>query len=80
MRVLLDENVDRRLKNFFDEEYEVITVTERGWRGKKNGELLSAAEREFDVLVSVPKCKTEELRFHAVMVEGGAEHLEITRV
>lgn len=37
MRVLLDENLDRRLKESFDEELEVLTVIERGWSGKKNG-------------------------------------------
>ncbi len=55
MRVLLDENVDRRLKRFFDDDFEVTTVTERGWSGKKNGELLRAAEREFDVLVTMDR-------------------------
>ena len=52
MRVLLDENVDHRLRTFFDDEFEVATVTEIGWSGKKNGELLRAAQREFDALVS----------------------------
>ena len=55
MRVLLDENVDRRLKRFFDDDFEVATVTERGWSGKKNGELLRAAQREFDALVTMDK-------------------------
>ncbi len=55
MRVLLDENVDRRLKRFFDDDFEVATVTERGWSGKKNGELLHAAQREFDALVTMDK-------------------------
>ena len=40
MRVLLDENVDRKLKRAFDAEHEVVTVQEHGWGGKKNGELL----------------------------------------
>jgi uncharacterized protein (DUF433 family) len=35
MRVLLDENVDRRLKRHFDAEFEVVTVSERGWSGTK---------------------------------------------
>ncbi len=52
MRVLLDENVDRRLRTFFDEEFESVTVTERGWSRKKNGELLRIAQRVFDTLVS----------------------------
>ena len=55
MRVLLDENVDRRLKRLFDEQFEVTTVVERGWSGKKNSELLRAAEREFDALVTMDR-------------------------
>ncbi len=55
MRVLLDENVDRRLKKDFAEGHEVVTVAEAGWAGKSNGELLRLAEREFDALVSTDK-------------------------
>lgn len=55
MRVLLDENVDRRLKQYFDPDFEVLTVTERGWSGKKNGELLRAAEVEFDALITMDR-------------------------
>ena len=53
MRVLLDENVDRKLKRSFDSEHEVVTVREHGWSGKKNGDLLSSAEAEFDVLFTL---------------------------
>lgn len=55
MRVLLDENLDRRLKKSFDEELEVLTVIERGWSGKKSGELLRLAEQEFDVFVTMDR-------------------------
>ena len=55
MRVLLDENVDRGLKHSFDDEFEVVTVPERGWSGKKNGNLLRAAEQEFDALVTMDR-------------------------
>jgi hypothetical protein len=53
--VLLDENVDRRLKRAFAEGHEVVTVAEAGWAGKSNGELLRLAERRFDVLLSTDK-------------------------
>ncbi len=53
MRVLLDENVDRKLKRSFDPEHEVTTVREHGWSGKQNGDLLRSAEAEFDVLVTL---------------------------
>jgi predicted nuclease of predicted toxin-antitoxin system len=55
LRILLDENVDRRLKQDFAEGHEVSTVAEAGWAGKNNGELLRLAEERFDVLVSTDK-------------------------
>ena len=55
MRVLLDENLDRRLKKAFDEKLEVLTVIDRGWSGKKNGALLRLAEQEFDVFVTMDR-------------------------
>jgi hypothetical protein len=48
MRILLDECVDRRLSSYLPG-HEVNTVTKRGWAGKKNGELPSLAQFEFDV-------------------------------
>jgi predicted nuclease of predicted toxin-antitoxin system len=53
MRLLLDENLDRRLKRFFGEEHEVVTVRERSWVGKENGELIEATQREFDALITM---------------------------
>jgi len=55
MHVLLDENVDRRLKQSLDDEFEILTVTECGWSGKKNGELLRVAEQEFDALLTMDR-------------------------
>lgn len=55
MRVLLDENVDQRLKPAFDPDFDVATVSEQGWSGMKNGELLRAAEAEFDVFVTLDR-------------------------
>lgn len=55
MRVLLDANVDRRLKRLFDDRFEADTVGERGWSGKKNSELLRLAEQGFDVLVTMDR-------------------------
>lgn len=55
MRVLLDENIDRLLKGLFDSNLEVLTVRERGWHGKTNGELLRAAEQEFDAFVTMDR-------------------------
>jgi hypothetical protein len=52
MRVLLDECVPRKLRRELSE-HEVHTVTERGWSGIENGELLLLAEVEFDVFFTV---------------------------
>ncbi len=52
MRVLLDEMLPRRLKRLLPEGVEVVTVQERGWDAKKNGELLALVEKEFDVLLT----------------------------
>lgn len=52
MRVLLDECVPRKLRRELAE-HEVLSVTERGWSGIENGELLALAESEFDVFLTV---------------------------
>ena len=52
-RILLDENLDEELARLLFDEFEVRTVREQGWKGKKNGELLRSAEREFDVFVTI---------------------------
>ncbi len=52
MRVLLDECVPRKLKRELVS-HEVFTVTEQGWSGIKNGKLLTLAQEEFDVFLTV---------------------------
>lgn len=55
MRVLLDENLPRRLTRLFGEEVQAKTVGHRGWSGKRNGELLRLAEKEFDAFLTTDK-------------------------
>lgn len=45
-KVLLDENLPRRLKTHFSTSLEVTTVHDMGWQSKRNGELLSAMDSE----------------------------------
>ena len=55
MRILLDECLPVKLKYRFQEissEFNVSTVTDEGWTGIKNGELLSKAQEEFDVFLT----------------------------
>lgn len=34
MKVLLDENIPKKLKFDFGDDYQVLTVREMGWQGK----------------------------------------------
>ncbi|HEY7770847.1 hypothetical protein [Longimicrobium sp.] len=55
MRVLLDEQIDRRLKERFGAEFEVRAVLDVGWGSLENGALLRAAEREYDAFVTMDR-------------------------
>ncbi len=55
MRLLLDENLPKRLKKDFSKR-EIFTIREKGWNGKKNGELLKLLLSEkFDALITFDK-------------------------
>ena len=54
MQLLLDECIDRRLAKDLAG-HEVRTVPQMGWAGIKNGALLTLAEKEFDVFVTVDR-------------------------
>jgi predicted nuclease of predicted toxin-antitoxin system len=54
VRILLDECLPRRLKRELPG-YDVRTTPEMGWAGKRNGELLRLAEREFEVFLGVDR-------------------------
>jgi len=51
MKVLLDNCTPRPLKAFLTG-HEVKTAHEMGWAALMNGELLAAAENEFDLLIT----------------------------
>lgn len=52
MRILLDEDLPRRLANRLVG-HEVSTVQRSGWSGVKNGKLLALAATQFDVLLTM---------------------------
>jgi hypothetical protein len=54
MRVLLDECLPRKLKLELTG-HDAKTVSEMGWAGLKNGELLRAAARQFDAFITVDR-------------------------
>jgi PIN like domain len=67
MRILLDECVPRPLKREFAD-YEMRTVVEMGWSGKKNGELLRLMNREsFTILLTVD----QNLRYQQNLQQAG---------
>ena len=56
MRVLIDECAPKALKQALaGSGYDCTTVQEAGWSGKENGELLTLAGANFDVLVTIDR-------------------------
>lgn len=56
MKLLLDESIPRKLAGFFPDSIEASTVSEMGWAGTKNGQLLAlAAERDFLALITADR-------------------------
>ncbi len=63
MRVLLDENLPKRLKRDFPR-HEVFTVREKLWNGIKNGDLLNLMhEDNFDALLTFDKNLSHQQNF-----------------
>lgn len=54
MKIQLDECIDRRLAKDIAG-HEVKTVPQMGWATIKNGELLTLAEKDFEVFVTVDR-------------------------
>jgi predicted nuclease of predicted toxin-antitoxin system len=52
MRILIDECVDPRVKQLFGV-HAVATVHEQGWDTLEDGPLLTFAQKEFDVLLTI---------------------------
>jgi hypothetical protein len=54
VKILLDECLDRRLAKDLTG-FDVKTVPQMNWAGVKNGRLMSLAEAEFDVFITVDR-------------------------
>ncbi len=54
MRILLDECLPKRLKGELAG-HDARTVPEMGWASKRNGELLTLAQGQFDVFLTVDR-------------------------
>ncbi|NJL01070.1 MAG: DUF5615 family PIN-like protein [Spirulinaceae cyanobacterium RM2_2_10] len=67
MRILLDECAPRPLKRELAD-YEISTVVEMGWSGKKNGELLRLMSQEgFTILLTTD----QNLRYQQNLEQAG---------
>ena len=54
MKILLDECIDRQLAKDITG-HEVKTVPQMGWATSRNGELLTLAEKDFEVFITVDR-------------------------
>ena len=65
MKILLDENLLTKLKYDFGENFEILTVKDMGWLGKKNGELLGLATfNDFDIFLTLDKNLKHQQSIH----------------
>ena len=70
MRLLLDENLPKRLKQDFSP-HEIFTIREKGWNGLKNGLLLQKlVDNGFDALITFDKNLQHQQNFrkHSIAV------------
>ncbi len=63
MRILFDQGTPVPLRRYLDN-HTVITAFELGWSNLQNGELLSAAEADFDLLITTDR----QLRYQQNLV------------
>ena len=64
MKLLLDENLPKRLKLDFSEN-EIYTVRDKGWDGKKNGELMRLMVADnFDALLTFDRNLQHQQNFN----------------
>lgn len=79
MRLLLDENLPKRLKIDFPE-HDVFTVQEKGWNGLKNGELLKVMVADgFHALLTFDKNLQYQQNFNRYTITVFALSARINR-
>ena len=86
MRLLLDENLPKRLKTDFLE-HEIYTVRDKGWNGIKNGQLLQLmVENDFHAFLTFDKNLQHQQNFQkytiAVFVLSAVNntYMELTKL
>jgi len=81
-RVLLDENLPRKLRREFAE-FTIRTVQEEGWTSFRNGELLSRAQHAFDAFLTADRrlqYQQNISRFHIGVVVIVTVELRLRRI
>lgn len=64
MRILIDENLNVRLRHLFQDD-DVSTVEYMGWKGLDNGALLDAAEQNgFDLVITGDTNMVDQQNWH----------------
>ncbi|HZH96371.1 MAG TPA: DUF5615 family PIN-like protein [Flavisolibacter sp.] len=86
MKLLLDENVPKRLKNDFTD-HEIYTIREKGWNGIQNGELLHLLLKNgFDALITFDKNLQHQQNFQKyplvvfVLSASNNTYIELTKL
>ncbi len=86
MKLLLDENLPKRLKNDFPG-HEVFTVRDKSWNGFKNGQLLKVMlNNNFDAFLTFDKNLKHQQNFQKytiavfVLVATNNTYLELTKL
>lgn len=68
MRLLLDENLPKRLKTDF-QNHEIYTVQEKGWNGLENGQLLQEMLKNgFHALLTFDKNLQHQQNFNKYLI------------
>ncbi|QIL74782.1 MULTISPECIES: DUF5615 family PIN-like protein [Hymenobacter] len=68
MKLLLDENLPKRLKADFPE-HEIYTVRDKGWNGIKNGQLMQLmVENDFHALLTFDKNLQHQQNFKKYII------------
>jgi predicted nuclease of predicted toxin-antitoxin system len=70
MKILLDENIPAKLRLDFGEAYEVKTVRDMKWLGKKNGQLLELAVfNGFDIFITLDKNLKDQQNLEKIQIK-----------
>jgi len=73
MKILFDECVPTDLRKLLSS-HTVMTVTEQGWKGIKNGKLLALAGMEFDIFLTVDKNLSFQQNIETLPLPGIVVH------